>query len=101
MLGRCSSLTTCAGGFTSLDCNEGRFVDDGKVRDLSSDPLSFRIRPADPLARIGVLDESLSVPDVHSSIELILENAVLSLSAAIDRGCVPDAASWTRHALAI
>src|SRR5262245_20760224 len=64
-------------------------------------PFGLRIRSADTASRIGVLNESLPVPNQLAVIEGILQHAVLTHSRTRDRRSIPGAPARARHTLAV
>src|SRR5581483_6693908 len=75
--------------------------DNGQLGDRLLQPLIRRIAPRLPLPRRRIFDEALPVVDQTSSIEPIVDDAVESQPAAIDRRRIPLAATRTWNLLGV
>nr|WP_026345492.1 hypothetical protein [Novispirillum itersonii] len=53
------------------------------------------------LARVWVAHEPLTVPDQHSTIQLVMEYAIPACAVAVNRAGVPKAASRCRYAIVV
>src|SRR5216683_7478267 len=73
-------------------------IDNAQLRYLSPDPFCLGVRTRHALAGVRVLDEALPVPDQHSGIELIVNDAVTPAGVALDRRIAPTAAKQRAHA---
>ncbi|AMG73842.1 Uncharacterized protein SGRAN_1453 [Sphingopyxis granuli] len=66
-----------------------RVADDTQIGNLLPDPFGFGIETADALSRAGVFDILLMVPDAHSDIKFVVNDAGPAPHVAADAGIAP------------
>src|SRR5208337_1925710 len=64
-------------------------ADNAQGRDLLDDPFPFRVWSRLPADHLGVLDESLAVPDELSDIEFVVQDSGPAPPIAVDRRRAP------------
>src|SRR5207247_498224 len=65
------------------------------------DPFRFGVRTRHTLAGVGVLDETLPVPDQHPGIKLVVDDAVTPAGVAPDRRVAPGMAERAGNAVPV
>lgn len=74
-------------------------IDNPQMGDLGPDPFAFRVHARDAGSGLGVLDESLPVPDQNTGIKLVVEDAGACIGIASDGRVDPRTVARTRNPL--
>lgn len=82
-----------------LDFFPCAFLDDLKFWDIRDNPEVFWIKSGLTPASVWVFYEHLPIVNNPTEVELIVENAISSLSITVDGRCIPTPSSWAWNLL--